>query len=279
MAAGAPSDGYSDAAGRVHHACEGEPRIVSLVPSITELICALGLTKHLVGRTGFCIHPKAELRDVPKVGGTKDVDLDKIRELDPTHVVVNIDENTKKTAEALAAFVPHLVVTHPLRPLDNPPLYRLLGAIFRRENAAEQLAASFGAVYDNAVKKSEGCKRYAVLYLIWKKPWMTVSRDTYISRTLAVFGLDTVPANSTIRYPEIELETAARDADIVLLSTEPYRFGDEDVADLRAVPGMENTLVELVDGEMTSWYGPRAIAGMDYLLALRQRLEAQLPRI
>jgi ABC-type Fe3+-hydroxamate transport system substrate-binding protein len=268
-------DALIDAAGQVHRACEGEPRIVSLVPSITELVCALGLTKHLVGRTGFCIHPKAELRQVPKVGGTKDVDLDRVRELEPTHVIVNIDENTKDTANALSAFVPHLIVTHPLGPLDNVPLYRLLGAIFQREAEAGRLAASFTAAYDNAAKACKGRERQAALYLIWKKPWMTVSRDTYISRTLALFGLDTVPADSTVRYPELELEAAAKDAQLVLLSTEPYRFGAKDAATLRAIPGFDNKVIELVDGEMTSWYGPRAIAGLDYLLALRNRLDAQ----
>jgi ABC-type Fe3+-hydroxamate transport system substrate-binding protein len=263
-----------DAAGHVHQACEAEPRIISLVPSITELVCALGLAKHLVGRTGFCIHPKVELRAVPKLGGTKDVDLVKIRELEPTHVIVNIDENTKPAAEALASFVPHLIVTHPLGPLENPALYRLLGGIFRRETEAARLAASFEAAYEYAVNACSGCQRFSALYLIWKNPWMTVSRDTYISRTLAIFGFDTVPAYSTSRYPEIELEVAARGADVLLLSTEPYRFGDKDVANLRANPEFANKRIELIDGEMTSWYGPRAIAGMDYMLALRNRLDA-----
>lgn len=264
-----------DAAGQVHQVWDGEPRIVSLVPSITELVCALGLTQHLVGRTGFCIHPKAELRAVPKVGGTKDVDLNKVHELKPTHVIVNIDENTKEMAAALSAFVPHLIVTHPLGPLDNVPLYRLLGGIFRREAEAERLAALFEATYTRVSSAGRDPERRSVLYLIWKKPWMTVSRDTYISRTLALFGLDTVPANSTVRYPELELEAAAKDAQLVLLSTEPYRFGAKDVATLRAIPGFDNKVIELVDGEMTSWYGPRAITGLDYLLALRRRFDAR----
>src|SRR3954451_17481394 len=90
-----------------------DPRIVFLVPSITELLCDLGLADHLVGRTGFCIHPWETVRSIPKVGGTKDINLDKIRALAPTHVVVNVDENRRVDAEALRAFVPHLVVTHP----------------------------------------------------------------------------------------------------------------------------------------------------------------------
>ena len=118
-------------------------RIVSLVPSLTELVCALGLRPWLVGRTGFCIHP-ADLTEVPKVGGTKDVRLDRVRALAPTHVLVNVDENRRETAEELRTFVPNVVVTHPLGPDDNPPLYRLLGGIFGRDAEAERLCAAFG---------------------------------------------------------------------------------------------------------------------------------------
>src|SRR5512140_2266826 len=118
---------WRDAAGALHQRAQQPVRIVSLVPSITELVCDLGLAGQLVGRTGFCVHPRAILKSIPKVGGTKDVDLDKVRALAPTHVVLNIDENEKSAAASLAQFVPHLIVTHPLGPRDNPPLYRLIG--------------------------------------------------------------------------------------------------------------------------------------------------------
>src|SRR6476659_2450979 len=95
------------------------PRIVSLVPSLTELLCDLGLAGCLVGRTGFCIHPAATVRAIPKVGGTKDVNIEKIRRLAPTHLVVNIDENEKPAVDTLAAFIPSVIVTHPLAPRDN----------------------------------------------------------------------------------------------------------------------------------------------------------------
>ena len=98
---------------------EAGPRIVCLVPSITELLCDLGLAGQLVGRTGFCVHPWETVRRIPKVGGTKDVRLDRIRELAPTHVVVNVDENRREDAEALAEFVPEVIVTHPRAPRDN----------------------------------------------------------------------------------------------------------------------------------------------------------------
>jgi ABC-type Fe3+-hydroxamate transport system substrate-binding protein len=234
-------------------------RIVSLVPSLTELICALGLADRLVGRTGFCIHPRDVVRRIPKVGGTKTVKLDAVRALAPTHVVLNVDENRRETAEALAEFVPNLVVTHPLGPLDNLALYRRFGEVFDRARAAEALCAKFQEAYDAARAVARAPRD--VLYLIWKDPWMTVSRDTYISRTLGLFGMHTVPAESSARYPELT-DLRAAGADLVLLSSEPYRFRERHRAQIEALSGRPTLLV---DGEMTSWYGPRAIAGLAYL--------------
>jgi len=219
-----------------------------------------------VGRTGFCIHPKETLRSIPKVGGTKSVNLKKIRELAPTHVIVNVDENRKETADALAAFVPNIVVTHPLAPLDNLALYRLLGKTFGREKAAEELCVRFDSVYKKVLEQK--FKSRKVLYLIWKDPWMTVSRDTYISRTLQLFGMHTVPEEAQKRYPELENPDVAG-ADMILLSSEPYRFREKHRDALRIALRKP---VHLVDGEMTSWYGPRAIQGLGYLSVLSASL-------
>lgn len=260
-----------DATGRLHTPASGEVRIVSLVPSITELVCDLGLAGHLVGRTGFCIHPKALLRAIPKVGGTKSVDVEKVRALRPTHVILNIDENDKPVAEALAEFVPNLIVTHPLAPLDNLGLYRLIGGIFGCEFAAEGLCARFESAH--AALAAENFAQRMVLYLIWKDPWMTVSRDTYVSRTLALAGLATLPVESAIRYPEIRLDQAwIADAELVLLSSEPYMFREKHVAQLQKLAPFADRPVRLIDGEMTSWYGSRAIAGLDYLRELRRSI-------
>lgn len=235
-----------------------EPRIVSLVPSITELLCDLELSDQLVGRTGFCIHPWDTVREIPKVGGTKDLKLDKIRELEPTHVVVNVDENKKEDAEALAEFVPNVVVTHPLAPRDNLDLYRQMGREFDREAEAEALCERF----ETALSRVEDRPEQHVLYLIWRDPWMTISPETYISQTLGLFNWRTVPTATDERYPEVDLADFL-DVDRVLLSSEPFHFKDrhvEEVAEL--VPGAK---VSPIDGEMTSWYGSRAIGGLDYL--------------
>jgi ABC-type Fe3+-hydroxamate transport system substrate-binding protein len=239
------------------------------VPSITELLCALGLAGQLVGRTGFCIHPRQELRAVPKVGGTKSVNLKKIRALAPTHAIVNVDENRKETADALAEFVPNVLVTHPLAPEDNLALYRQIGTAFGREREADELGRRFESVLHEVRAQEFPIRR--VLYLIWKDPWMTVSRDTYVSRTLALVGLQTLPASADARYPKLE-DLDVEGAETILLSTEPFRFRDTHVRDIRAKTGKP---VHLIDGEMTSWYGPRAIEGLRYLaeFALRLRRE------
>ena len=124
-----PDEALRDAAGTLHAAAP-DARIVSLVPSITELLFDLGLGDRVVGRTGFCVHPRPAVRDVPKVGGTKDVKLDALRALAPTHVIVNVDENEASTVDELRRFVPHIVVTHPNAPGDNLALYALLGGMF-----------------------------------------------------------------------------------------------------------------------------------------------------
>jgi ABC-type Fe3+-hydroxamate transport system substrate-binding protein len=261
-----------DAAGTEHEPASGRPRIVSLVPSVTELVCDLGLAGELVGRTGFCIHPRETLRAVAKVGGTKDIDLEAVRGLSPTHVIVNIDENRKEDARALAEFVPALIVTHPLAPLDNLALYRLIGGVFGREREAESLCGRFEAEYAALQSAATACSPERVLYLIWKKPWMTVSRDTYVSRMLALVKWETIPEQSIERYPRIALdETAAGDARVVLLSSEPYRFREPHLDEVRErLPGRS---VALIDGEMTSWYGSRAIRALKYLVTFREELD------
>jgi ABC-type Fe3+-hydroxamate transport system substrate-binding protein len=246
-------------------------RIVSLVPSITETLIALGLRDHLVGRTGFCIHPRAAVRDIAKVGGTKDVKLDAVRRLAPSHVVVNIDENEAPTVERLRSFVPNVVVTHPNAPAENLALYRLLGGIFCRQRQAGALCAQLRRQLDAI--DAERWPREAVLYLIWKDPWMTVAADTYIARTLAAVGWQVPhPAgghSGAARYPRLDdLAGAVARVDRVLLSTEPFRFGETHAQALRQQFAPKP--VELIDGEWTSWYGVRAISGLAKLAELRR---------
>ena len=259
-----------DALGQVHAPHAGPARIVSLVPSLTELLCELGLAGELVGRTGFCVHPKAALKAIPKVGGTKDVNLTRLRELAPTHVVVNIDENRRECVDEIAAWAPYVIVTHPCTPEDNLAVYGLLGGVFDREAEAARLAAELQDALAAAQALGRSLPREKVLYLIWREPWMTVARSTYISATLATVGWDTWPPGDAPRYPAF-----GWDADWlpeirrVFLSSEPYRFGDRHLSEVEAASGRP---AALIDGEMTSWYGSRAVAGLRYLAALRRAL-------
>lgn len=269
-------DAAVDAGGVSHRRWDDRAtlRIVSLVPSLTELLCDLGLTDSIVGRTGFCIHPTDRVSRIAKIGGTKTVNVDRIRKLAPTHLVVNIDENEKPTVDVLATFVPHVVVTHPTTPRDNLALYRLFGRVFDCDAEADALCVRFEAAWQ-ALRQARADNRWPsrrVLYLIWKDPWMTIARDTYIAAMLALIGWQQVDVSDAIdpdvvsspRYPAVRLERAAAGAVLLLLSSEPYRFTDEDVVSLAGlVPA-----VRLVDGELLSWYGSRAIAGLGYLRTL-----------
>ena len=264
---------WIDALGQAHGRAGATPRIACLVPSITETLFALGLGDRVVARTGFCIHPEEGVREVPKVGGTKDVNVAKLIATEPTHVIVNIDENRKDTVDHLRRVIPNVIVTHPLLPEDNATLFALLGHIFSVEDAALALARQLADALTQA--RAVGASRVSesVLYLIWKNPWMTVSRDTYVSAMLATGGWKTLPMQADKRYPEIAADDSVwRNADRVFLSTEPYLFDDGHIATLRDDLHLQQP-IELIDGEMTSWYGVRAIAGLKYLADLRRRHE------
>jgi ABC-type Fe3+-hydroxamate transport system substrate-binding protein len=263
-----------DAVGTVHAPAGAEARIACLVPSITELVVALGLRDRLVARTRFCIHPAAALEAVPAVGGTKKVHLDKLRALTPTHAILNVEENTREMEQALREFVPHVIVTYPKQPEDNPPLYRLLSGIFGKEREAEALAARFDAALQRLLALKPSLPPRRVLYFIWKQPWMGISRDTYIANALALLNWQVLGHRDGVDYPELALapELLAA-ADLVLFSTEPYAFKDADLDEFAREFDYPREKLRLIDGEYTSWYGPRAIEGLDYLGEFAQSVQ------
>jgi hypothetical protein len=255
---------------------EGRLRIVSLVPSLTELLCDLGLAGSVVGRTGYCVHPAEIVAAIPKVGGTKQVNLKKVRALAPTHLVVNVDENEKATVDALREHVGEVVVTHPIEVADNLALYRRFGDLFDRRAQAAVLAGrleqAMAAVRDAAFAPRE------VVYLIWKDPWMTVSADTYIAKMLAAVGLHVRGPASPQRYPALDWRSFDfGEVSAVLLPSEPYHFTDADAQALQVDPLLGGRPCRLIDGEMVSWYGSRAVAGLAYLSAWRRELDRRHP--
>jgi hypothetical protein len=211
---------------------------------------------------------------VPKVGGTKDVNLAKLRALAPSHVIVNVDENRLETLAALREFVPHIIITHPQTPADNLTLLTQLQQHFGDQAGVPARAAALAAELERALAQCRARQWPAqrVLYLIWREPWMTVARDTYIARMLAEVGWQTWPdqhggESGAARYPALTGdEPWLAGIERVLLSSEPYRFEASHLALAQQLcPAAQ---VQLVDGELLSWYGPRAAAGLDYLRGL-----------
>lgn len=256
-----------------------EPRIASLVPSLTELIVALGLGPFLVARTGYCIHPRDALAATPKVGGTKDVNLTKLRRLAPTHVLVNVDENRRETVDAIRSWgadAPEIVITHPLAPEDNLALVDQLAAAFAGQPGVAERAAALkrDLARELMATRAEGRPIERVLYLIWRAPWMTVARDTYLSRMLARIGWQTLPAldggaTGAARYPEVDgSEPWLGEVDRVLLGSEPFAFTAVHVDEARRL--CPSARVQRVDGELLSWYGARAVSGLAYLRGLAE---------
>ncbi len=256
------------------------PRIASLVPSLTELLFALGLGPSVVARTGFCIHPADAVREVPKVGGTKDVNLAKLKRLAPTHVLVNVDENRLDTVQALRAWPaaqrPQVIVTHPCAPEDNLALITQVADAFAAVPGVGEHAAALRAELDAELAATGAASArfepQRVLYLIWREPWMSVARDTYIARMLDTVCWQTLPdvtggEAGAARYPALRGdESWLAEVQQVLLSSEPYRFDASHVDEAQQL--CPNARVRLVDGELLSWYGPRAAAGLRYLRTL-----------
>ena len=259
-----------DALGKAHTPAPNA-RILSLVPSLTELLFDLGLADKLVGRTHYCIHPKKRIDEIPSVGGTKKIKMDRVRDIAPTHALVNIDENPREMADDLVNAGIEVIVTHPLRPDDNLDLFQLMDAIFDTPAAANLYDAfikardRLGAVADWPMRRA--------LYLIWKDPWMAISRDTYIAATLGLVNWHIAPGPD--RYPEVTLDDATlSEVDLVLFSSEPYAFTDADIAAFQTAHPAHAHKAHLIDGEMTSWYGSRAIPGLYYLGDFARRIAA-----
>lgn len=222
-------------------------RVISLVPSITEALFDLGLTTdEIVGRTKFCIHPKDWVDKVEMIGGTKNLNLDKIKSLKPDLIIANKEENVKEQVEKLMKDF-KVLVTNIETLEDNYYLLKQLGHLFGKEEKAQFFNLKTYEAFD--IQKSE--KRLKVAYLIWKNPYMTVGGDTFISRILEELGFENLFKNQK-RYPEILLEDL-KGADLIFLSSEPFPFKEKHIDEIKEV--CQNQKIKIVDGEAFSWYG------------------------
>jgi ABC-type Fe3+-hydroxamate transport system substrate-binding protein len=237
-------------------------RIVSLVPSQTELLYDLGLDEEVVGITKFCVHPNSWFRGKTRIGGTKTVHMDIVRSLQPDLVIANKEENTKDQVEELASLYPTWV-SNIQTIAEGLQMIQQVGALTGKRQKADELVVQIEAAF-SALPKPAIAKRVA--YFIWRKPWMCAGGDTFISDMIARIGWTNVLAD-TERYPEIELEALTdKDIDLVLLSSEPYPFKDAHITEIKSI--LPDADVMLVDGEMFSWYGSRMLKASAYMAEL-----------
>ncbi len=241
-------------------------RIISLVPSQTELLYDLGLTTEVVGITKFCVHPQEWFRTKKRVGGTKTLHIDVIRALQPDLIIANKEENTKDQVEELAALFPVWVSN--IQTIDEAlVMIREVGALVGKPDIAGLIVNEITRGFTGLQQPTQGDNaRKRVAYFIWRKPWMCAGGDTFISDMIHHAGWINVLANQP-RYPEISLEALKdKHVDMVLLSSEPYPFKDTHIAEIRAV--LPDADIRLVDGEMMSWYGSRMKKAVGYIKGL-----------
>ena len=223
-------------------------KIISLVPSLTELVFDLGLEEQLAGRTRFCVHPKEKVEKVPIVGGTKNPRLDKIREINPDYIIANKEENRPEDIEELTDNF-EVNVTDIATIEDALITIHELGQVFGKEDRAQKLITDIQSRLDDRPDASE----LRTAYMIWKDPWMTVGHDTYIHDVLDHWNLPNVFADKS-RYPKIDLKELKRhNPDLILLSSEPYPFKEKHLSQVEEVCPAARVL--LVEGEWFSWYG------------------------
>jgi ABC-type Fe3+-hydroxamate transport system substrate-binding protein len=251
----------TDASGVVFSAAAPPRRIVSLIPSVTETLFALGLGDAVVGVTTFCVEPREAVASKPKVGGEKNPRLDRILALAPDLVVANIEENVREHVEALRASGIPVFVQYPRTVAEGIRMIEELGAVTGTEEPAREITAGLWPLYHQAERLGEVRGRARVFCPIWRNPYMTVNRDTYVHDMLRLAGGENVFADRPERYPQVTLDemAVARPA-VILLPDEPYRFRQAHVEEFAAyadVPAVRDGRIHLVDGKLLTWYGPR----------------------
>lgn len=244
-------------------------RIISLVPSQTELLFDLGLNQEIVGITKFCIYPEDKFKAGTKIGGTKKLNIELIRSLQPDLIIGNKEENDREQVEQLMKEFP--VWMSDIETLDDAMrMISDVGGLVDREPEAAYLnhliKAGFNDLQTLALQKGINKK---VAYLIWKDPFMFAGRDTFIDHVLAINGLRNVVIQT--RYPEIHLEQLKTlSPDFIFLSSEPYPFKEKHLEEIRTT--VPEAKVMLVDGEMFSWYGSRLVKAVQYFFQLQDQL-------
>lgn len=245
-------------------------RIVSLVPSITELLYDLGLEEYLVGVTKFCCHPEQAKSDNTIIGGTKSFHLDKISALDPDLIIGNKEENYKEGIEALQKDYP--VFLSDISSIeDSIDFISSIAKITSSNGRARDMKLQMSVRQDAFLNEINATgKKPRVVYLIWNEPFMTIGGDTYINTLLGLSGFENC-FDDQERYPEIDLGDIKNKApDFIFLSSEPFPFGEKHFSSFEDI--LPKSHIKLVDGEMFSWFGSRLLLAFDYFTDLRKEL-------
>ena len=253
-------------------------KIISVVPSQTELLFDLGLNEEVIGITKFCVHPQQWFRSKTRIGGTKNLHLEKIKELRPDFIIANKEENVKEQIETLAKYFP-VWISDVNNLQDAVQMMAAVGEITGRQNEAEilitQIKTNFASLTNNQIpKESLHLKplqtqnpKLKTVYLIWKDPYMTVGGDTFINNMLNYAGFENIFAQLS-RYPQITIEQLrAANCQLLLLSSEPYPFRQKHIDELQGQ--LPDTKIILADGEMFSWYGSRLLKAPAYFQELQ----------
>ncbi|MFK7782133.1 ABC transporter substrate-binding protein [Psychroserpens sp.] len=245
---------------------ETPKRIVSLVPSQTELLVDLGLEDALIGVTKFCVHPNRLRQNKTIVGGTKQVSIDKIKVLKPDIILCNKEENTKIMIEELEKIAPvHISDVYNIE--DSFELICMYGEIFKKEEKAEAIVAEVRSKQNEFKSFVSKQPKLKVAYFIWKKPYMVAANQTFINEMLSINNFENVFENLN-RYPEIQLKDLKdKRLDVILLSSEPYPFKEFDIETFHEISSEVKVII--VDGEAFSWYGTRLLKAFDYFKKLR----------
>ncbi len=241
-------------------------RIVSLVPSQTELLIDLGLANRLVGVTKFCVHPQNIRKEKAVVGGTKKIHYEKIAALNPDIILCNKEENTQEIVSTLAqTFTVHVSNIETLE--DTYNLITQYGTLFSVEECAQRLLQKIKKEYTLFEDYMGDKPTLKVAYFIWRNPWMVAGSHTFVDYLLKLNRLENVYAD-TPRYPEIDLQMLKK-TDVLLLSSEPFPFGKKHKKELLTYA--KNARIAFVDGEFFSWYGSRLTRAFSYFKNLRKK--------
>lgn len=257
---------YTDQLGREIEIITTPRRIISLVPSQTELLFDLGLDAEVIGITKFCVHPEHWFKTKTRVGGTKQLHIEKIKELQPDLIIANKEENVQLQIEELAKDFP--VWISDVNNLNNAlKMIEAIGEIVNKQSKAkemtDQITNSFCQLQTTNFKQQ-------TCYLIWKDPYMTVGGDTFINDMLHRSGFQNLFEHQA-RYPEVTIEQLqALNCELLLLSSEPFPFKQKHIEELQ--PLLPNTKIILVDGEMFSWYGSRLLKVPAYFQQLQNQV-------